>query len=55
MCCGSAYGNGEGEMEDHQGRRSETSRCEAKTAVGVSEDESTKGWKEEEIEGHAYR
>ncbi len=41
-------------MEDHQGRRSGTSRCEAKTAVGVSEDESTKDWKEEEIGGNAY-
>ena len=29
MCCRSAYGAGEGEIEDHQGRRSRTSHCEA--------------------------
>ena len=53
MCCRFAYGNGEGEVEDHQGRRNGTSHCEAETTVGVSEDESTEGWKEKKIGAYA--
>ena len=47
MRCCSAHGNGEGEDEDHEGARRRTSHCEAETAVDISEDESTNGWKEE--------
>ena len=37
----SAYGIGEREYEDHDEGKNETSYCEAQTAIGVSEDEST--------------
>ena len=50
MRCRSAHGNGEDEVEVHQGGRSWTSHCEAEITVGVSKNESTDGWKEEKIE-----